>query len=162
MIYKSIYYEKNRDKILKNYHEHKFDNNWKPFSHPLRNCKRCQKEFTANTQNQIFCSKSCNITYYKEKYEENLRNGFEKNLIYPYLRMRFEILKRDGFQCQYCGRSPKIDGCKLVIDHIIPRAKGGLNEIFNLITSCQECNLGKSDVLIEERKLIKFDINYGK
>ncbi len=44
---------------------------------------------------------------------------------------RFEILKRDGYKCQLCGRFQE-DGVKLHVDHRIPRAKGGSNEDENL------------------------------
>lgn len=59
-------------------------------------------------------------------------------------RVRFDIFKRDGFVCQYCGAHPP--AVLLHIDHIEPVALGGGNEPDNLITACQNCNLGKSDV----------------
>lgn len=61
-------------------------------------------------------------------------------------RVRFEVFKRDGFQCQYCGASPP--EVLLHIDHIEPVSKGGGNDESNLVTSCQGCNLGKSNVLL--------------
>jgi hypothetical protein len=58
-------------------------------------------------------------------------------------KIRFEVFKRDGFKCQYCGASaPDV---VLHVDHINPVSKGGDNELINLITSCQPCNSGKSD-----------------
>ncbi len=58
-------------------------------------------------------------------------------------KLRFAVLSRDGFACRYCGaESPK---AKLVLDHIIPVARGGQMDIANLVTSCQPCNAGKSD-----------------
>lgn len=60
-------------------------------------------------------------------------------------RTRFEILKRDNFRCIYCGRSPQQDDVKIHVDHVKPLSKGGSNEVDNLVTSCDECNLGKSD-----------------
>ena len=57
--------------------------------------------------------------------------------------VRFEVFKRDSFTCQYCGRSaPDV---VLQVDHIAPVSKGGDNTITNLITSCADCNAGKSD-----------------
>lgn len=64
------------------------------------------------------------------------------------LKLRFFILTRDNFLCQYCGRGIN-DGVKLMIDHIKPYSKGGLTEEDNLITSCFECNIGKKDLLID-------------
>ena len=58
-------------------------------------------------------------------------------------RLRFEIFKRDGFTCQYCGAQPP--ACILVIDHIQPVSTGGDNDPMNLITACETCNQGKSD-----------------
>jgi hypothetical protein len=59
-------------------------------------------------------------------------------------RLRFEIFKRDGFRCQYCGATPVQE--PLQCDHIIPVASGGTNDPENLITSCAACNIGKSSV----------------
>jgi len=58
---------------------------------------------------------------------------------------RFEILKRDSYTCQICGRSAEADKVKLHVDHKIPRVKGGSNEDDNLWSLCEDCNLGKSD-----------------
>lgn len=56
-------------------------------------------------------------------------------------KLRFEVFKRDCFKCQYCGKaSPDV---VLEIDCIKPVAKGGKNEIMNLVTACTECNSGK-------------------
>ena len=76
-------------------------------------------------------------------------------------RRRYEILDRDAHTCRYCGRSsPDV---KLHVDHVISQASwrarfGSLsgsqtidgveyedvNDRTNLITSCADCNLGKS------------------
>lgn len=62
--------------------------------------------------------------------------------------VRFEVFKRDRFTCQYCGAvAPDVI---LHVDHIEPVAKGGGNDILNLITSCQGCNLGKSDRRLDD------------
>lgn len=59
-------------------------------------------------------------------------------------KLRFEILKRDSFTCCYCGsKPPKV---VLEIDHIMPYSKGGSDRIENLITSCFDCNRGKSNI----------------
>lgn len=65
-------------------------------------------------------------------------------------RTRFEVFKRDGFRCTYCGATPT-DG-PLHVDHVEPKAGGGLDEIDNLTTACGNCNLGKSDVPLEQRR----------
>lgn len=65
-------------------------------------------------------------------------------------KTRFEVFKRDGFQCQYCGKqSPQV---VLETDHIISRNKGGGDNIENLTTSCFDCNRGKGKELLETYK----------
>lgn len=54
---------------------------------------------------------------------------------------RFEVFKRDGFACQYCGGHPP--DVLLHVDHILAVAKGGDNQPDNLITACENCNRGK-------------------
>lgn len=56
---------------------------------------------------------------------------------------RFEVFKRDGFTCQYCGAHPP--SVVLEVDHIVPVAEGGGDEITNLVTACFDCNRGKRD-----------------
>lgn len=55
--------------------------------------------------------------------------------------LRFDVFKRDGFTCQYCGQRPP--DVVLQVDHITPVADGGDNDIMNLVTSCEACNQGK-------------------
>lgn len=58
-------------------------------------------------------------------------------------KLRFEILKRDKFTCVYCGRSAQKDGIIVHVDHVDPVALGGENDPSNLVTACEDCNLGK-------------------
>ena len=51
------------------------------------------------------------------------------------------IMIRDGFKCVYCGKTD----CKVDIDHVFPRSKGGKNTWENCVTSCIECNRHKAD-----------------
>jgi hypothetical protein len=67
-------------------------------------------------------------------------------------KTRFEVFKRDGFKCSYCGRSaPEV---LLHVDHIEPVAKGGTNDIFNLVTACADCNAGKSDRPLDDNGVL--------
>lgn len=59
-------------------------------------------------------------------------------------RLRFEILRRDGHACRYCGAMAP--DAKLTVDHVIPVALGGSDEAANLVTACSECNSGKSSI----------------
>jgi hypothetical protein len=68
-------------------------------------------------------------------------------------KIRFEVFKRDKFTCQYCGA--KAPDVVLNVDHITPVAKGGTNEIMNLITSCFSCNNGKRDKKLDDGSVVK-------
>jgi hypothetical protein len=49
----------------------------------------------------------------------------------------------DG-KCFYCGHDAENR------DHVIPVAKGGPNESWNMVPACQRCNAAKGDHTIEE------------
>ena len=57
--------------------------------------------------------------------------------------LRFEVLTRDGYKCRYCGATAQT--ATLHIDHVLPRAAGGRDDLANLVTACLDCNFGKSD-----------------
>lgn len=56
---------------------------------------------------------------------------------------RFAVLRRDGYRCRYCGRTSET--VELHVDHVVSVAAGGSDDMSNLATACQDCNLGKSD-----------------
>lgn len=51
---------------------------------------------------------------------------------------RKNILIRDKYICQYCGLD--FPPNELTIDHIIPKAKGGLTRWDNVVACCKQCN----------------------
>lgn len=52
---------------------------------------------------------------------------------------RRNVLKRDNYQCQYCGTK---EG-PLTLDHVIPRKYGGEDSWENLVCACVSCNAQK-------------------
>lgn len=56
---------------------------------------------------------------------------------------RRNIYKRDNFQCQYCGVTPGSE--ELTIDHVVPRAHGGVSSWTNCVLACVDCNSRKAD-----------------
>ena len=80
----------------------------------------------------------------EQKTDAVIQRQHERSLMTD--KLRYSILKRDGFRCQICGRGAK-DGVKLHVDHIIPVSKGGKTVPENLRTLCEDCNLGKGDDL---------------
>lgn len=72
----------------------------------------------------------------------------QRALVTP--KIRFEVLKRDNFTCQYCGAHG--EGVVLEVDHIIPISKGGTSDMGNLITACFDCNRGKGSDLVTDKQ----------
>lgn len=68
-------------------------------------------------------------------------------------KLRFEVFKRDKFTCQYCGE--KAPDVVLHVDHVVPRADGGDDEILNLVTACVDCNLGKGARRLSDRSAVE-------
>jgi 5-methylcytosine-specific restriction endonuclease McrA len=62
---------------------------------------------------------------------------------------RRNILKRDGFQCQYCGtrKGP------FTVDHVIPRYNGRIDSWENLVCACVYCNNKKGNRTPEQARM---------
>jgi 5-methylcytosine-specific restriction endonuclease McrA len=58
---------------------------------------------------------------------------------------RREILRRDNYTCQYCGKHT-VD---LTIDHIVPRHLGGQHVWQNVVAACSSCNHHKGGRTLE-------------
>ena len=56
---------------------------------------------------------------------------------------RRNVFKRDRYACQYCGSQP--GGEELTIDHVVPRAQGGVSSWDNCVLACVDCNKRKAD-----------------
>jgi HNH endonuclease len=63
-------------------------------------------------------------------------------------KLRFTVFKRDGLRCVYCGKTG--NESTLHVDHKISIADGGTDSIENLVTACQDCNLGKGATSIRD------------
>lgn len=145
-----------------------------------KKCKHCGKTFTVKNYWHECCSKNCRDKYSKKKHQKNqqlynkacawCKKTFTTNsshakycsdkclkLSRPIAsyKLRFAILYRDDFRCQYCGATPQ-DGIKLHVDHIIAKKNRGTDEITNLITSCEICNKGKKDIILSENPQVGF------
>jgi hypothetical protein len=70
-------------------------------------------------------------------------------------RLRYEIMRRDGFACIYCGARPP--AAVLHVDHVMPIALGGTDTAENLATACEQCNQGKSATGPEQATVAEVD-----
>jgi len=57
--------------------------------------------------------------------------------------LRYQALKASGDRCALCGATK--DERPLDVDHIIPRSRGGKNELSNLQVLCSKCNRSKGN-----------------
>lgn len=62
--------------------------------------------------------------------------------------IRDKVLLLDGFKCQYYGEVFPAD--QLSIDHLIPLAMGGPDEITNYVSACKPCNSRKGHLPLHE------------
>ena len=53
--------------------------------------------------------------------------------------LRQRVLSRDAYTCVYCGRQAT------EADHVIPKDKGGKDELTNLVGACKSCNSSKGN-----------------
>ena len=111
-----------------------------------KKCKNCSKIFKwkSSAPSQVFCSVLCLKIWY-----------INNPTLMSYQKLRFEVFKRDNFTCRYCGRNVKEDKIKLNTDHIIPRSMGGKDTYENIVTSCEECNQGKGDIMLNNHLIKK-------
>ena len=61
-----------------------------------------------------------------------------KNNTAKFKAQRIRVLNRDAYTCYYCG----IDNATHV-DHVVPKAMGGGDELDNLVAACASCNQRK-------------------
>ena len=91
-----------------------------------------------SSPDQLLC-----VSCYRRR-QSQLDGGERTSLRDPIsAQLRFRVLQRDAFRCQYCGRAAR-DGATLHLDHVVPVAAGGPTTEGNLVTACEVCNLGKS------------------
>tara|TARA_Y100000590_G_scaffold112343_1_gene128141 strand:- start:623 stop:1141 length:519 start_codon:yes stop_codon:yes gene_type:complete len=62
---------------------------------------------------------------------------------------RKNIIQRDNYTCQYCGKYSK----NITIDHIIPKVKNGADSWENLVSACVKCNLKKGNRLLSQTSM---------
>jgi len=58
-------------------------------------------------------------------------------------RLRFEVLKRARHRCELCGISADLKA--LEVDHIVPKSRGGKDELANFQALCFTCNAQKGN-----------------
>lgn len=62
----------------------------------------------------------------------------------PVSKRRREIFGKCNGRCHYCTKPLTLDG-RWHIEHMVPKALDGGDELGNLVAACAPCNLAKSD-----------------
>jgi 5-methylcytosine-specific restriction endonuclease McrA len=75
---------------------------------------------------------------------ETLKPPRVRERMRPVSKRRRDVFEKCGGRCHYCARALTLTG-PWHVEHALPRALGGLDEISNLFASCPPCNLSKSD-----------------
>ena len=61
---------------------------------------------------------------------------------------RKNVLMRDNYRCQYCGRMLSVYAATM--DHLLPLCRGGRNAWENIVAACRPCNHRKGNRTPEE------------
>ena len=72
-----------------------------------------------------------------------LLRGYDRMLMQEMKFNRQNLLERDDFRCQYCGKNFPVK--ELNMDHVVPRDRGGRTSWENVVISCIKCNSKKSN-----------------
>ncbi len=76
------------------------------------------------------------------------------DLAVPYKELPFcreNILVRDDFVCQYCGKKFKAE--ELTLDHVFPKSRLGPDIWENIVACCKDCNQKKADRTPKEARM---------
>jgi 5-methylcytosine-specific restriction endonuclease McrA len=89
-----------------------------------------------------------------EQVSQSSRAG--KNGTKEYVRQK--VIERDGLTCAYTGRQLILS--EVVVDHVIPKSKGGRESLDNLVVSSPEANSLKKDLSLEDYcRVAQLDLN---
>ena len=110
----------------------------------------------------VFLGKAEIIREYEDKYLHTVTSIFKMPAVIrlsnsfsrPKKHIKFNrrnVWARDHWVCQYCGNkfSPK----ELTLDHVIPRAQGGITCWENIVACCKECNNKKKNRTPEQANM---------
>lgn len=64
---------------------------------------------------------------------------------------RRTLYKRDNYTCQYCGKKPGTE--ELTVEHVLPKAQGGITSWENCVLACVNCNKRKANRTPEQANM---------
>lgn len=72
--------------------------------------------------------------------------------------IRSEVLKKYGLRCYYCFREKEV--YEITLDHVIPKSKGGLFTLENLVPACRYCNTKKANHILTREEVFRMKVKY--
>lgn len=123
----------------------KYDNDWswndkesgqpvekKAFKHKVKLTKAQRKKKKREVKNNLY------------------RNALPRDFYSSkeWRKIRYKVLRKYSGECMCCGRSKKLHGIVIHVDHVKPRSKYPhlALDFKNLQLLCEDCNLGKSNI----------------
>lgn len=71
------------------------------------------------------------------------------------VKARAKLLERDGSGCWYCGGEM---GDDMTLEHLIPKSKGGANNLINCALAHQRCNAAAADLPLAEKMALRIKL----
>lgn len=111
-------------------------------------CACCGAAFDTRDSKRAYCSAPCRRKLSRAKRAKYThRTGMSNE---SWARLRFRVLRRDGFMCHICGERTTESGGPTNpryphADHVVPVTKGGPSIDLNVRCTCAKCNIEKSD-----------------
>lgn len=109
-----------------------------------RECDWCSKQYTTHRDNHAYCSRPC-----KEKAARILRRARAAGATGTF---RWgDVVKlwaAFGKACAYCRQPLELQDMQA--EHVIALARGGANNIGNILPSCAPCNSDKRELSMDE------------
>lgn len=116
-----------------------------------RICETCGKIFHSRDMSRKQCFDCLPTTVKHTKGKENPKSILELSS-----RTVIKILRRMDLPCSCCGFH--IKGISLDIHHIVPRAKGGSNDMSNLTYICPNCHrVAHTDEKLLQKPLVSLE-----
>jgi len=107
--------------------------------------KRVGKEYKELTGRHVRKLREEGLIETRGKGKYIFTGNFSLSVSDPFTRtIRDEIIKRDDYTCQNCGKTEQ-EGASLTADHILPQNRGGTSEIENGMCLCTKCENIKAD-----------------
>ena len=144
--------EQEFDKFGENKTPHSFLGIWsKPYPGPICGfLGKADKQFEKR-MGFFYCdeTKCLDCEFYEsDETNKNIKLNYNgKRNPLPH-NIRHEVFKKDNYRCVECSTTK--DKNTLHIDHIIPISRGGSDELDNLQTLCETCNLSKTNMIFKK------------